>query len=155
VTAADVIEAAIASGKTIATAESCTGGGVGKDLTSVSGASNVFNGGIIAYSNDAKIRLLDVSQPLLDKYGAVSERVAECMALGARNALGSDVAVSITGIAGPSGGSVEKPVGTVWIGVSSDVETKAYHNLFQGDREAVRSASVKAALGHLYRAVRI
>lgn len=116
--AALVIERARAKGLTIAVAESCTGGLIGAALTSVAGSSAVFRGGIIAYDNIVKTKLLGVPPSTLGKYGAVSEKTAERMAAGALERLGVDIAVSVTGVAGPSGGSADKPVGTVWIGVA-------------------------------------
>jgi nicotinamide-nucleotide amidase len=103
---------------TIATAESCTGGEYAQSITSVPGASLIFGRGFVTYSNEAKMELLGVEESVLSKYGAVSEQCAAEMAEGARRAAGSDIGISITGIAGPDGGSEEKPVGTVWLGLS-------------------------------------
>ncbi len=107
------------SGKTIATAESCTGGLIAKRITDIPGSSAVFLGGCVTYANSTKERLIGVSRESIEKYGAVSEQVALEMARGARLAIGADIAIATTGIAGPDGGSIEKPVGTVWIGISS------------------------------------
>ncbi len=104
---------------TLATAESCTGGKIAQLLTSIPGASAYFKGGIVAYSNEAKNNLLNVSGELIEKYGAVSKEVVEKMAIGALNALNTDYAVATSGIAGPGGGTPEKPVGTVWIAAAS------------------------------------
>lgn len=133
-------------GKTLCVAESCTGGGVGAALTAVSGSSSVFVGGIISYTNQIKSRLLSVPQELLTEKGAVSAPVAEAMALGAKNALKADIAVSVTGLAGPGGDEYGNPVGTVFIGYCDDsiCVSKAYH--FSGDREAVRKQAVLSAL---------
>lgn len=106
-------------GLTLACAESCTGGLVGKRITDVSGASEVFLGGCIAYANEVKIKLLGVSAETLERYGAVSEQTAAEMAAGVRRAVGADIGVSVTGIAGPGGGTPNKPVGTVFVGISS------------------------------------
>ena len=113
------------SGKTFASAESCTGGLIAKRITDISGSSAVFLGGCVTYANSAKEKLIGVSHDTLEKYGAVSEDVAIQMARGARKALGADIAISTTGIAGPDGGSPEKPVGTVWVGISSEKGDRA------------------------------
>lgn len=120
----DSIEAAVVAtlkekGLTLACAESCTGGLVGKRITDVSGASEVFLGGCITYANEVKVKLLGVKEETLRRYGAVSEQTAREMAAGVRRALGADIGVSVTGIAGPGGGTKEKPVGTVFVGISS------------------------------------
>ena len=114
-----VIDALRLAGKTLATAESCTGGLIAKRITDLAGCSDVFLGGCVTYSNEAKERLLGVSHETLERFGAVSEQTAAEMAKGARERLGADVAVSATGIAGPGGGSAEKPVGTVYVGFST------------------------------------
>lgn len=109
---------------TIATAESCTGGLIGAAITSMPGSSTPFKGGIIAYNNEIKNKLLNVPAGMIQKYGAVSREVARAMALGAVDVLNVDMAVSVTGIAGPGGGSAEKPVGTVWIGLAYKTDNK-------------------------------
>lgn len=131
---------------TIATAESCTGGLLSAYLTAISGASTYFGTGVISYSNEAKIKLLKVPHQVLSTYGAVSEEVAKCMVLGVQAISDSDIAIAITGIAGPDGGSKEKPVGTVCFGsyVNKDVETFTHH--FSGDRDDVRYQACKMAL---------
>ncbi|MDU5612875.1 MAG: CinA family protein, partial [Slackia sp.] len=144
-----VIEAAKAAGMRIGTAESCTGGLISAALTSVAGSSEVVWGSVVSYSNDVKTARLGVSPETLEAKGAVSEETACQMADGARAALGVDVAVSVTGIAGPGGAVPGKPVGTVWIGVASDAGTHAALHRFDGDREDVRRAAVDAALGML------
>jgi len=133
-------------GKTCGTAESCTGGGVGFAITSVPGASAVFWGGVVSYDNRVKRDVLGVSDEVLSTYGAVSSECAEQMAAGARRALGVDYAVSVTGIAGPGGGSAEKPVGLVWFGVASPFGVVADKRIFSGDREAVRMAAIEHAI---------
>jgi len=122
-------------GKTMATAESCTGGSIAQFITSNSGSSAYFKGGVVAYSNEIKSNLLGVPSELIQTVGAVSQEVAESMALGAQKALHTDYAVATTGIAGPDGGTDEKPVGTVWIAVAgpSGVSSKKY--IFKHNRE--------------------
>lgn len=133
-------------GKTLATAESLTGGGIGAALTKVSGSSAVYKGGIISYTNAVKHKLLEVPMELLDRYGAVSEPVARAMAEGARKALEADIAVSVTGLAGPSGDAYGNPVGTVFIGYSDGNHAVVKHCLFSGDRESVRNQTIETAL---------
>lgn len=135
-------------GLTFATAESCTGGWVAVRVTSVPGASEVFFGGIVGYDNSVKQRLLEVPKTLLDADGAVSEACAEAMAKGACRALHVDVAVSVTGIAGPGGGTPQKPVGLVFIGVATARGTQAQvrRHLFSGDRASIRNQATDAAL---------
>lgn len=139
-----------ASRLTLAVAESCTGGLLGKLIVDVPGSSDWFKGGWISYSNELKTRCLDVDSALISKHGAVSAQVAMAMAQGALTHANSDWALSITGIAGPDGGSQNKPVGTVHIGIarrtSRGVETQSRHFLFTGDRGVVRDRSAKAAL---------
>ena len=133
-------------GKTLATAESCTGGGIGAELTAVPGSSAVYLGGIISYTNQVKENLLGVPAEILSSWGAVSAPVAEAMARGVRRMLNADVAVSVTGLAGPGGDEYGNPVGTVFIGYSSDRETISRRYLFPGGREEVRNQAVTAAL---------
>ena len=130
----------------LATAESCTGGLVSSALTSVAGSSQVFLGGIVSYANEVKQTELGVSSGDLQNKGAVSEEVARQMARGAKTALSADVAVSVTGIAGPGGGSPEKPVGTVWIGTANAAGERAEVHHFEGNREEIRNMSLIAAL---------
>ena len=144
-----LVELLKAQGLTCATAESCTGGGVGSAITSVPGSSAVFAGGVISYSNEVKRDVLGVSAEALERYGAVSPQVAEQMADGARRLLGTDLAVSLTGIAGPDGGSDEKPVGLVWFGLSTRDGTRTEKAIFRGDRAQVRAQAVVHALGML------
>lgn len=133
--------------KTLATAESCTGGLIGAAITATSGSSSVFHGGIIAYHNDVKIAQLDVDPVSLDAEGAVSEAIAIQMARGCRERLGVDIAVSVTGVAGPSGGSIDKPVGTVWVGLATQNATSAkLHNFPDMSRNKVRDRTCLVAL---------
>ncbi|MEJ2483850.1 MAG: nicotinamide-nucleotide amidohydrolase family protein [Gemmatimonadota bacterium] len=134
-------------------AESCTGGGLGSILTSVPGASSAFVGGVIAYSDSVKVGLLGVGKTTLAAHGAVSGPCAREMADGARDRLDADWAVSITGIAGPDGGSPEKPVGTTWIGLSGPGVSVEESFRFAGDRDRVRTAAARTALVLLARAV--
>ena len=133
-------------GKRLATAESLTGGGIGQAITSVSGASAVFAGGIISYTNEVKNKVLGVPVEILDTCGAVSAPVAKAMAEGARRVTGADAAVSVTGLAGPDGDKFGNPVGTVFIGYADakGVSVGEYH--FSGDREEVRNQTILAAL---------
>ena len=144
-----LVEILKAQGLVCATAESCTGGGVGSAITSVPGSSEVFAGGVVSYSNAVKRDVLGVSQESLDRCGAVSAEVASEMASGARRLLKADIAVSVTGIAGPGGGTKEKPVGLVWFGISSDGGTRTEKVIFAGDRGRVREQAVLHALGML------
>ena len=133
-------------GKTLVTAESCTGGGIGAVLTAVPGSSEVYKGGIISYTNWVKHNLLGVDQQLLDRVGAVSAPVAEAMAVGARRRLEADVAVSVTGLAGPGGDDYGHTVGTVFVGYSDCAVTQSREYHFSGDRENVRQQAAEAAL---------
>lgn len=143
-TAFDVI--ARLAGKTLSTAESITAGGIGAALTAVPGASAVYKGGIISYCDEAKHHLLGVPAELLDTHGAVSAPVAEAMAQGARKALRTDIAISVTGLAGPGGDDFGHPVGTVFIGYADGNTAVAREYHFSGDRDFVRSQTIEAAL---------
>ena len=134
------------SGKTLATAESCTGGMIGERITAVPGSSKVYKGGIISYTNEIKQNLLGVDKTLLEKEGAVSAPVAKAMAEGARRVLSADIAVSVTGLAGPGGDDRGNPVGTVYIGYADEKGAEAVSFLFAGDRDAVRIQASEAAL---------
>ena len=134
------------AGKTLATAESCTGGGIGAALTAVPGSSAAYKGGIISYTNWVKENLLSVPGSLLETCGAVSAPVAEAMAQGARRALEADIAVSVTGLAGPGGDEFGNPVGTVFIGFADESKTISKEFHFEGDREAVRQQAKEQAL---------
>lgn len=130
----------------LATAESCTGGNIAHILTTVPGSSAYFSGGIVAYSNEIKVNLLGVSASDLSAYGAVSKQVAEQMAEGIKKITGADIAVATTGIAGPSGGTVEKPVGTVWIAVNCKNQTSSREFKFNGTRQIIIERTTQAAL---------
>ena len=136
-------------GKRLAAAESCTGGLIGHLITNVAGSSAYYLGGVTAYANETKIRLLGVSPVTLEKYGAVSSETVIEMARGVRNTLGADIGISVSGIAGPGGGTADKPVGTVWIGLSSPQQEYSRHYLWLGDRLAVKEQSAQAALSLL------
>ena len=134
---------------TVSLAESCTGGLVSATLTELAGSSEWFERGYITYSNEAKTECLDVPAQFIESHGAVSEPVAKAMAEGARINSGSDVAISITGIAGPSGGSIEKPVGTVCFGWATENQTLTKTMHLNGDRQAVRQQATEFALTEL------
>ena len=138
---------------TIGVAESCTGGLLGVRLTAFPGSSDVFHGGVIAYDNSVKTKLLGVSDVTLDAHGAVSEEVAREMAAGCARALGTTIGISVTGIAGPGGGTLDKPVGTVWIGVSGLGEMRTVGRQYVGDREEIRQRATQAALDVVRRAI--
>lgn len=129
----------------LATAESCTGGLIAALLTEISGSSDVFECGFITYSNASKIKLLGVDAQLIERYGAVSEQVASAMAQGVIAKTGVDVAVAVTGIAGPSGGTPQKPVGLVYIAIANKNNVICEQNIFIGNREQVRLSSVAKA----------
>jgi nicotinamide-nucleotide amidase len=148
--AAAVVKDLADAGKAIATAESCTGGWIAKSLTDIAGSSAVFGYGIISYSNGAKESLLGVKNKTLEDHGAVSEPVVEEMANGVLHLSGADIAVAVSGIAGPDGGTDDKPVGTVWFawavrdGIGALIDTSCQQ--FSGDRELVRELTVAHAL---------
>jgi nicotinamide-nucleotide amidase len=145
-----LVDELIESGKAVATAESCTGGWVAKAITDIAGSSAVFGYGIVSYSNGAKESIIGVQNKTLDEYGAVSAEVVEEMAKGTLGLSGADIAVAVSGVAGPDGGTEEKPVGAVWFawavrdGAKALVDTRLEQ--FSGDRELVREASVAYAL---------
>lgn len=138
-----------ARGWMMATAESCTGGLIAGACTEVSGSSDWFERGFVTYSNAAKHGLLGVSTALIERHGAVSEPVARAMAAGALAHAPVQLAVAVTGVAGPTGGSVDKPVGTVWFGWATPAGVFTEHQRFDGDRAAVRQATVRHALAGL------
>ena len=133
-------------GKTLATAESCTGGGIGAELTSVPGSSKVYKGGIISYNNEVKINQLGVVPAILNREGAVSAPVAEAMATGVRERLQADIAVSVTGLAGPDGDEFGNPVGTVYIGYADEKKIISRKYLFSGSRQEIRQQATEEAL---------
>ena len=141
------------NGKTLSLAESCTGGLIAQRLTDVPGASAYFIEGAVAYANEAKIKTLNVPKELIEKYGAVSAEVAEAMAKGVREKAETDYAISVTGIAGPEGGSEEKPVGLVFIGYADEKEIKSIKLILPGDRYLIRWRSSQAALDYLRRKI--
>ena len=140
----DVIR--LLQGKTLVTAESCTGGGIGAALTSVSGSSAVYKGGIISYTNWVKEHLLHVDASDLERFGAVSAPVARAMARGAKQSLEADIAVSVTGLAGPGGDEFGNSVGTVFIGYCDERNCFSREFHFSGDRESLRNQAIEAAL---------
>ena len=139
----------VATSKTLSVAESCTGGNIAHMITSNPGSSAYFKGGVIAYSNEIKIKLLDVPSEMIEKHGAVSQQVAEGMAIGAQKALNADYSISTTGIAGPDGGTAEKPVGTVWIAVAGPSGVKSEKFIFRHNRERNIIRSTQTALNLL------
>lgn len=141
----DVLQAL--AGKTLVTAESLTGGGIGAALTSISGSSEVYKGGVISYTNWVKHNVLGVREEDLTRYGAVSQPVARQMAEGVRSLLKADVAVSVTGLAGPGGDDYGNPVGTVFIGYADETNSAVRECHFPGNREEVRKKTTEAALG--------
>ena len=147
--AQELSEQLVANGLTISVAESCTGGSLSNTLTSIPGASSYFDCGYITYSNQSKIEMLSVDIQTIKTFGAVSEQVALEMVIAVATKSHSDVAVSITGVAGPTGGTPEKPVGTVCFGFSSDCKTSTSTQLFSGDRASIVSQSVLYALRQL------
>lgn len=126
--------------------ESCTGGMLGSIITSIPGSSRYFKGGVIAYSNEVKKNFVGVKNHTLNKFGAVSEQTARQMAQGTRRLIGADIGVSITGIAGPKGGTKEKPVGTVFIGITDNKKIKVYKFHFKGNRNQIRKNVCTQAL---------
>ena len=133
-------------GRALVTAESCTGGGIGAALTAIPGSSAVYKGGVISYTDWVKHTVLGVSLELLNREGAVSAPVAEAMAQGVRSCLQADVAVSVTGLAGPDGDGSGKPVGTVFVGYSDSKKTVSREFRFSGDRDQIRRKATEAAL---------
>lgn len=130
----------------LAVAESCTGGLIGNLITNIAGSSTYYVGSVTAYAYEAKVRLLGVKWETLEKFGAVSEETVLEMARGVRLALAADIGISVSGIAGPGGGTPEKPVGLTWIGLSDPTTEKAWRNIWQGDRIAIKTQAAQAAL---------
>ncbi len=155
VLATELVAVCRARGVTVATAESCTGGMIAAAITAIPGSSAVMDRGFVTYSNAAKTEMLGVPGNLIASVGAVSEAVAARMAEGAKQRAGVDIAVSVTGIAGPDGGSVEKPVGTVWFGLANGRgDVVAERQIFPGDRAAIRAAATARALTLLLGAIK-
>jgi nicotinamide-nucleotide amidase len=144
--AAVVISVCRARKITLAVAESCTGGLLGARLTAIPGASDVFRGGVIAYDNAVKTEDLGVPAVVMAEHGAVSEATALAMAVGARSRFGAEMAIAVTGIAGPTGGTLEKPIGTVWLALADQTGATARHIRFSGDRSEIRRRAAQAAL---------
>ncbi len=139
-------ELLVQRGLTLAVAESCTGGLISHLITNISGSSRYYLGGITSYANEAKMKLLGVSQETLEAHGAVSAETVLQMARGVRLALSADIGISTSGIAGPTGGSPDKPVGTTWIGFSAQDGEVACHFLFQGSRLSIKEQAAQEAL---------
>ncbi len=141
-----LVELLIKNKMKLATAESCTGGLIAQKITSVPGASECFDCGVVTYSNEQKHKLLGVSEKTLRQYGAVSEQAALEMCKGVKELADADFGISVTGIAGPGGGTPEKPVGTVWIGICGENIHQAERFIFDGDRQQVRESTANTAL---------
>ena len=141
--------------QSIVTAESCTGGWIGKELTAIPGSSRWYGYGFITYSNFAKINILGVSKDLIKKEGAVCEEVVREMALGAINSSGADYSIAVSGIAGPSGGTIEKPVGTVCFAIGSKDNLCTFTKNFEGDRDTVRYKSLEFAFDSLIKRLQL
>lgn len=145
--AKNLVELLKASGKTCATAESCTGGMIGSLITAVPGSSDVYLGGVVSYANSVKENVLGVSNNTLESFGAVSGECAREMALGIKKITGADIAVSVTGIAGPGGATEDKPVGLVWFGLATNDTVRVEKAIFAGSRDEVRKSAAMHALG--------
>ena len=148
-----LLSASRARGWRITTAESCTGGLIAGLLTAIGGSSDVVDGGAVTYSNAAKTRMLGVPPDMIAEHGAVSEAVARAMAEGARAAAEVELAIAVTGVAGPGGGTAAKPVGLVWFGLASPDRIIAESHIFPGDRTAIRMATVRHAAAMLQAAL--
>lgn len=136
--------------ETLGTAESCTGGLIASEIVAIPGSSAIFNGGIVSYSNEIKHRILGVPAEILETYGAVSEEVVARMAEGAKRVLGTDWAIATSGVAGPDGGTKEKPVGLVWFAIASAEGTETFSKIFNGKRNEIREKSVLYVMGKLF-----
>jgi PncC family amidohydrolase len=137
---------------TLAVAESCTGGRLAAAITDLAGVSSFFLGGVVSYANEVKVALLDVPEATLRHVGAVSEPTARAMAEGVRRRLSADIGVGITGVAGPGGGTADKPIGLVYIGIAAPGATEVRHDVWPGTRDEIRRAAVQAALEMIRRA---
>ncbi|MBL5981416.1 hypothetical protein NAAC61_04755 [Petrotoga sp. 8T1HF07.NaAc.6.1] len=149
-----LFEALMESSKTLSFAESCTGGMLSDTLVSIPGVSNVFKGSVVTYSNESKVRLLDVKKETIEKFGAVSEETVKEMAYGLKKIMESDICVSVSGIAGPSSGSEEKPVGMVWFGFLTNEDFGALKKVFTGDRDEIRKRATYFAFWNILNLVR-
>lgn len=145
--AKNLVELLKASGKTCATAESCTGGMIGSLITAIPGSSDVYLGGVVSYANLVKENVLGVSNNTLESFGAVSGECAREMALGVKKITNADIAVSVTGIAGPGGATDDKPVGLVWFGLATNDTVRVEKAIFAGSRDEVRKSAAMHALG--------
>ena len=145
-----IVEKLLAQHKSLATAESCTGGLIAATITDVAGSSGCFGYGVVTYSNEAKQCMISVSEKTLANWGAVSSQVAEEMARGVQKVSEADIAIAVTGIAGPGGGSVEKPVGLVYIGLATGAGVQIVKNNFSGTRQEIRNATVAKALSMVW-----
>ena len=145
----ELAELLLEGGRKIATAESCTGGLIAKSMTDLAGSSDWFERGFVTYSNAAKTDMIGVPESVINEYGAVSEAVANAMAGGALRYSAADCSIAVTGVAGPAGGSADKPVGTVWIAVAVGDQIFTQKYLFAGDRDAIRQATMLQALQNL------
>jgi nicotinamide-nucleotide amidase len=148
-----VLQQLVAAQWTLGLAESCTGGMISARITNEAGASAVFRGTVVCYANEVKTALLGVRSETLSAFGAVSEETAREKAMGAQRILNVNVSLAITGIAGPAGGTKEKPIGTIWIAIATPRETNTQHLLLPGDRAAIREAASVAALSFLNNAL--
>lgn len=135
--------------QTVCTAESCTGGGIGYAITEVAGSSAWFNGGIITYTNALKQKLLAVEAQVLEKHGAVSEACVEQMAFGALDLCGADWSIAVSGVAGPGGGTVDKPVGLVWMAIANNESCWTWYEHFSGNRAEIRLKTMDSVLNKL------
>lgn len=149
----DIQKELISLGATLATAESCTGGNIAHQVTMISGSSAYFKGSIVAYDNVIKTDVLGVSKVDIEKHGAVSREVAMQMAAGVRNLMNTDFSVSTTGVAGPTGGSLNKPIGTIWIGIATPKSSECVKFVFSGNREEIINQSTQKAFSILYREI--
>lgn len=141
--------------QTVCTAESCTGGGIGYAITEVAGSSAWFNGGLITYTNALKQKLVSVEANVLDKHGAVSKACVEQMASGARVTCEADWSIAVSGVAGPGGGTVDKPVGLVWMAIANHEDCWAWYEKFSGDRAQIRSQTLDAVLTKLINLIKL
>ena len=148
-----LVKRCIELASSIAVAESCSGGLIAHRITNVPGASTIFKGGVVAYANEVKMHVLGVPEDLLARCGAVSEPVALAMAQGVRHRIKTDFSAAVTGIAGPGGGTDEKPVGTVYIAIAGAAETHAYLYHFSGDRSAIKAQTAETAMVCLLKAL--